>query len=141
MSNDAQPGGLFGSAGEVGSAAPILIAGAALVAVVAIGVGSLGALLVSKERAITAAEAAALAAAVASYPPAAPAGPPAKVASEHATANGASVVTCVCPLDGSLNSRVVIVVVEVTTIVPLFGEMRVRGGARAEFDPVAWLGH
>ncbi len=95
--------------------------------------------LAGRAQASNAADAAALAAAVASYPPASQTTPSA-AAGSMARHNGAAVVTCACPVDGSLSARVVEVVVELPMEVPLFGEVLVRSSARAEFDPLLWLG-
>lgn len=116
-----------------------MVAVLALVAVVGIGVTSVGGLLATREQAFAAAEAAALAAAVATYPPAASTHP-AHLAGEYAAANGAELVTCHCPVDGTIRVRTVTVIAAVRRDVPLFGELMVRGGARAEFDPRAWMG-
>lgn len=117
----------------------LMVSLVAVVAVVGIGVTSVGSLLAAREQAFAAAEAAALAAAVATYPPAA-SGSPVGLAREYATANGASLVTCRCPVDGTMRVRTVTVFTTVTAEVPLFGELAVKGGARAEFDPGAWMG-
>ena len=124
---------------EAGGVTVFMVAVMALVAVVGIGVVSVGGLLAAREKAIGAAEAAALAAAVATYPPAASESP-VGLARTYAAANGASLVTCRCPVDGSMSVRTVTVVAVVTSDVPLFGELAVKGGARAEFDPRAWMG-
>jgi hypothetical protein len=50
------------------------------------------------------------------------------------------VVTCTCTVDPSFASRTVTVIVEKEVSVPFFGTLRVKAGARGEFDPVAWLG-
>jgi hypothetical protein len=112
---------------------------AAFIAFIGIATAALGVLFDARERAATAADAAALAAAVASYPPT-DAGLPAAVAAEYAALNGSRLVSCWCPVDGALRSRVVAVTVALTTDLPVFGEVTVGKTARAEFDPRAWLG-
>ncbi|MFZ0625782.1 MAG: hypothetical protein WAN34_04735, partial [Acidimicrobiia bacterium] len=81
----------------------------------------------------------ALAAAVATYPPAG-GGDPRQAAAEYAAANGAHLITCSCDVDDSLAGRTVAVTVGVEADIPLFGEVLVGRTARAEFDPVDWLG-
>lgn len=109
--------------------------------IVSIGVGStsVGLILAERERASIASEAAALAAAVATYPPAG-GGDPLSAARKMAAANGASLISCRCPVDSSLAVRIVEVATEVTVRVPLFGTLAVGRIARAEFDPRLWLG-
>lgn len=109
--------------------------------VVAVGVGttSVGLLMAGGETASTAAEAAALAAAVATYPPAG-GGEPVSAAREMAEANRATLVSCRCPIDPSLDPRVVEVETTVMLDVPVFGPLTVTRRARAEFDPGLWLG-
>jgi Flp pilus assembly protein TadG len=109
-----------------------------VVAVAGIGTAGVGALFAERERVTTAAEAAALAAAVATYPPAAPQRPR-RAAAELAIDNGARLDVCVCSSDPSLQPRTVLVGVSSTVDLPLFGEIRVSGRARAEFDPGKWL--
>jgi len=117
----------------------LMVSLVAVVAVVGIGVTSVGGLFAAREQAFAAAEAAALAAAVATYPPAA-SNNPVQLAREYAGANGARLVTCRCPVDGTMKVRTVTVVTSVSMDVPLFGELAVKGAARAEFDPWSWMG-
>jgi Flp pilus assembly protein TadG len=124
---------------ESGGVTILMLAVLALVAVIGVGVASLGSLLAAREQAMGAAEAAALAAAVATYPPAA-SGDPSRLAAEYAGRNGAALESCRCPLDGSMSVRTVTVVTTTTRSVPVFGEVTIRGAARAEFDPMTWLG-
>ncbi len=122
-----------------GSATVLMLAVTGLLAASAIGATSLGLILGVRTTAATAADAAALAAAVATYPGAGR-GSPASEASRAAVANGARLESCSCPVDGSLTSRTVTVRVSAGVTVPLFGALRVWGAARAEFDPMRWLG-
>jgi secretion/DNA translocation related TadE-like protein len=124
---------------ERGSATLVVVFVLGLVLTAVIGLGSLAILYGARTEASIAADAAALAAAVATYPPAG-AGTPQAEASRYATANGAVVVTCTCTVDPSFASRTVTVIVEKEVSVPFFGTLRVKAGARGEFDPVAWLG-
>jgi secretion/DNA translocation related TadE-like protein len=125
--------------GDRGGVTIVVVAMMGLLVVLALSVSSVGVLLAERERAVSAAEAAALAAAVATYPPAGE-GSPRQVASEFAGRNGGEVVTCVCPVDPTLRSRIVVVTVAVTAEVPVFGKVRIGRTARAEFDPLQWMG-
>ncbi|MGH8871580.1 MAG: pilus assembly protein TadG-related protein [Acidimicrobiia bacterium] len=117
----------------------LMIGLCALIATIGVATAALGVLFDAREKAATAAEAAALAAAVATYPPAG-AGGPGDLAAEFASRNGARLISCRCPVDATLRSRVVSVSVVLTVDVPLFGEVKVGKTARAEFEPRAWLG-
>ncbi|HEY5889505.1 MAG TPA: pilus assembly protein TadG-related protein [Acidimicrobiia bacterium] len=122
-----------------GSATVVALFLVATAAMGMIGVGSLTSLYAARNHASTAADAAALAAAVATYPPAG-AESPLVEARRYARLNAATLQTCRCPVDSTLKVRVVTVIVELKTRVPCFGVLPVRAGARAEFDPQAWLG-
>lgn len=124
---------------ETGGASLLVMMIAALVGVAMIAVGSLATLYGARLHASTAADAAALAAAVGTYPPAG-AGPPITEARRYALANGAILVDCTCDPDTSMLPRTVTVLVEMKVPVPIFGVIPIRAGARAEFDPVLWLG-
>jgi len=125
--------------GERGAGTILMIGLCALIAAIGVGTAALGVLFDARENAATAAEAAALAAAVATYPAAA-AGAPEDLAAEYASRNGARIVSCWCPVDPTLRSRVVAVTVASSADVPLFGEVLVGKTARAEFEPRDWLG-
>jgi Putative Flp pilus-assembly TadE/G-like len=125
--------------GDRGGITILILGLCGLLTLLALSVSSVGVLLSERERAAAAAEAAALAAAVATYPAAA-AGSPARAAAEMADANGARLITCVCPVDESLMARTVIVTVSLTAEVPIFGAVVIGRTARAEFDPGQWLG-
>jgi hypothetical protein len=124
---------------ERGAMSALLLAIAGVVALVAMMTAAVGVLLAEREHAATAAEAAALAAAVATYPLAG-GGEPHQAAALYAAANGAHVITCTCDVDDSMKRRTVVVTVGVEADIPLFGEVLVGRTARAEFDPVDWLG-
>jgi hypothetical protein len=124
---------------ERGAMSALLLAIGAVVALVAGATAAVGVLLAEREHAATAAEAAALAAAVATYPPAWSADPD-EVAAEYAARNGAHLISCGCPVDASLRARTVVVTVGLVADVPIFGEVLVGRTARAEFDPIDWLG-
>lgn len=122
-----------------GAATILILSLCGVIAVIGIATAALGVLFDARERAATAAEAAALAAAVATYPPAAT-GAPASLAAEYADRNGASMVSCRCPIDPALRARVSVVTVALYARLPVLGEVQVVKTARAEFDPRAWLG-
>jgi len=125
--------------GERGAGTILMFGLCALIAIIGIGTTALGVLFDAREKAATAAEAAALAAAVATYPPAGSEAPD-DLAAEFASRNGTRLVSCWCPVDPTLKSRVVAVTVAMRANVPLFGEVLVGKTARAEFEPRAWLG-
>lgn len=112
----------------------------AIVAFLAVAVTALGMLFAARTQATIAADAAALAAAVATYPPAGSAMDPGQAAGRVAMANGARLVECLCPRNAGLVARTVEVMTAVAVDVPVFGAITVRSVARAEFDPVMWLG-
>lgn len=122
-----------------GSVTVAMAAFMALAIVLATSVAGLGALYAARVNAQTAAEAAALAAAVSTYPPASTADP-VQTARHVASENGAGLLRCNCAPDSSLAVRVVEVVTVVIARVPVLGEWDVHAVARAEFDPVRWLG-
>lgn len=111
----------------------------ALLAVMTVATAGLGVVYAARAQAQNAADASALAAAVATYPDAADRSPRAS-ARMAAAANEARLVSCRCPVDPSVEARVARVVTEVAVEVPVFGELEVRAAARAEFDPLLWLG-
>lgn len=125
---------------ERGSMTLVMVAVGGIVATLAVATAGLGALYAARAQANTSADAAALAAAVATYPPAARGSGPLAAARQAARHNGARLVTCSCPVDGSVRPRTVTVVASVSVTVPFFGDLDVRGAARAEFDPRGWLG-
>jgi Flp pilus assembly protein TadG len=124
---------------ERGSATVVMIAVMALMAVLSVGVASIGVLMSARAQAVVAADAAALAAAPATYPASGDA-EPWVVAARMAVANGAVLERCICATDPTLGQRTVEVRAAVSTSVPVFGELVIRATARAEFDPAAWLG-
>jgi Flp pilus assembly protein TadG len=125
--------------GQDGAMAIAMSALVAIAAVLAVAVASLGILYGARAQATNAADAAALAAAVATYPQASPHTPLA-AARSAAGANGASVLSCRCPRDGSLEARTVKVTAAIAVDVPIFGSVTVTVSSRAEFDPRLWLG-
>lgn len=124
---------------ERGSATILAMAVAGLLAALTVGATAVAMALTAREKANTAAESAALAAAVATYPDTGRPSPVAE-ARRNAAANGASLASCVCAVDGSVAPRTVTVRTVVEIVVPIFGRLHIAGAARAEFDPAAWLG-
>ena len=87
----------------------------------------------SRIQAQTAADAAALAAAAATFPGSGE--DPRSAAVRFAEANGAQMVVCRCPTNPSLEPRAVSVTVSMAHATRFFGEVTLRAGASAEFDP------
>jgi len=110
-----------------------------VIAVLSVAVSGLATAYAARAQAANAADSAALAAAVATYPPATT-GAPLVMARAAARANGAVVVSCDCAVDHGLRARIVEVVVMIPIDLPIFGARQVSGAARAEFDPIDWLG-
>lgn len=124
---------------ERGSAAVLLLAVAALVVVLTIGVADVGLALAGRLQAAAAADAAALAAAPVTFRPFGASGSPAAEARRFAGANGAVLVFCRCPVDRSWRSRVAEVVVERRVELLGIGSVTVRATSRAEFSPAALI--
>lgn len=122
-----------------GSATIAMTALVASIALLAVAVTAIAVLYAARAKAHNAADAAALGAAVATFPAAAD-DTPLEVARLMAASNGAVLTACDCPVDAHLAPRTVQVTVAVDTRVPIFGQVVVRGHARAEFDPALWLG-
>lgn len=126
---------------ERGSAAILLLAVAGLVVVLTIGVADVGAALAARLQAAAAADAAALGAAPVTFRPFGAEGSPASEAGRLATANGATLVSCRCPIDRNWRSRVVEVTVERRVSLLGLGSITVRASSQAEFDPTKLLGN
>lgn len=120
-----------------GSASIVAVAVMAVVLALGIGLVDVTRLLTARARAEAAADAAALAAAPLTY---LPGRAPAAEAAVFATANGARLLRCSCPVDRSPASRQVEVAVEVAARLILLGSHTIRVVGRAEFDPVRALG-
>ena len=125
--------------GDRGGATVVMAGLMAVVIVSSVAVAGVGMLLAARAQAQNASDAGALAAAVATYLPAGGTDPVVS-AGVVVSANGARLLGCRCPRDLSLAPRVVEVVAAVEVVVPVFGELVVRGTSRAEFDPRRWLG-
>ena len=116
-----------------------MFAATALLAALLVATAALAMAVAARTQATNAADAAALAAAVSTYPAAASTAP-GEAATRMATAHGGRLIACACGIDRSLRARTVEVVVAIDVTVPIFGELETRGTARAEFDPLRWLG-
>lgn len=114
---------------ETGNAGLIMVAGVGLVMVLLLGLGDLSAYFVARTRAQTAADAAVLAA-VAELVPGIGVDPQA-AAGRYASANGARLVQCRCPM-GSSAAEVIVSVPVRLSLKPVSGITQVRAGARAE---------
>lgn len=124
--------------GERGSVA-IGVALTAVVLVLTLGVGLVGAVASTYAAAATAADAAALAAAPVTFRPFGARGSPRSEATRFAKANGATLVTCTCRIDRSWSARTVSVTVSRKVGLPFVGQLSIRATSRAIFDPSALL--
>ncbi|MGB9357915.1 MAG: Rv3654c family TadE-like protein [Acidimicrobiia bacterium] len=124
---------------EQGSAAVLLLAVAALVVILTVGVADVGLALAARLQAAAAADAAALAAAPVTFRPFGAPGSPVDEARRFAMANGADLVVCRCPVDRSWRPRVAEVVVERRVALLGIGAVTVRASSRAEFSPAALI--
>jgi hypothetical protein len=116
--------------------------GVALIAVVLVltlGVGLVGAAASTYAAAATAADAAALAAAPVTFRSFGARGSPRNEAARYANANGATLVTCTCRIDRSWSARTVSVTVSRKVSLPFVGQLSIRATSRAIFDPSALL--
>jgi len=119
-----------------------IVVGAALVGFVLmmiVAVASVGAALGAYTKAAGAADAAALAAAPVTFRPFGASGSPTREAALFASANGTTLVSCVCPVDRSWNQRTVTVTVERPVTIMGIGTARVHATSRATFEPAALL--
>lgn len=103
------------------------------------GVGMVGAAAASYATAASAADSAALAAAPVTFLPFGAAGSPTNEAVRFARANGATLVSCRCPVDRSWNRRTVSVTVSRSISLPIIGTVTVHSTSRATFDPAKLL--
>ena len=96
-------------------------------------------LLAGRVRAVNAADAAALAAAPVTFRPFGSDGDPRAEAARFAEANGATLVSCDCPLRSSYSPRTVAVVVRVRVDVLGFRSVHIYATGAAEFRPILLL--
>jgi secretion/DNA translocation related TadE-like protein len=124
---------------ERGGAAVLLLGVMAVVLLLAAVLGAVGAYLRARVEAVAAADAAALAAAPVTFLPFGAEGTPAEEAARFALANGASLLSCACPVDPSWGPRTV--TVRVAREVRLWpgGLLTVTAVSRAEFEPALLL--
>jgi len=128
------------SGAERGSATIVGLGLVGTVVVLAMIVADVGLYLRGRAVAATAADAAALAAAPVTFADFGAGGTPTHEAGRFATANGATLVTCECPVDRTWRPRTVRVVVTAPVQLVLFGRRQVTASSRAEFDPTALPG-
>ena len=107
-----------------------------LVVVLVVAVASVGTAIAGYTAASNAADAAALAAAPVTFRPFGATGTPSQEAARFASLNGARLVRCVCPIDGSWNPRTVEVTVTRSVSVLGIGNVAVQATARATFEPI-----
>lgn len=122
---------------DEGSAGVVLLAVGAVVMVLAVGVATVGQLLVARIEAGRAADAAALAAAPVTFASFGARHGPAEEAHRFASLNGARLIFCTCPIDRTWNPRTVEVRVEVDAQVPGVGPVAVAASSRATFAPAS----
>ncbi|MFH1330522.1 MAG: Rv3654c family TadE-like protein [Actinomycetota bacterium] len=122
-----------------GGAAVLLVGVAAVVLLLAAALGAVGAYLLARVEAVAAADAAALAAAPVTFLPFGAEGTPTEEAARFATANGARLLSCVCPVDPSWEPRTVTVRVAREARLWPVGLLTVTAVGRAEFLPALLL--
>ena len=120
---------------ERGSATVLMVAVTGVLLVLAVLVADVGGYLAIRLQLAAAADAAALAAAPVTFRQFGAVGSPAHEAQRLATANGARLVWCRCPVDRSWAPREVEVVVERRVQLLVLGNRTVRMSSRAEFVP------
>ena len=127
-------------AGERGSATVVMLGLAAVVVVLGLLVADAAVYLRGRMLAATAADAAALAAAPVTFHGFGTTATPQAEAGRFATANGAVLDRCRCPVDRSWRTRTVDVTVTVATSLVLFGDRPVAATSSAEFAPIRIAG-
>jgi len=116
------------------------VALAAIVVLLIVAVAAVGSGVGAYTKAAGAADAAALAAAPVTFLAFGATGTPAQEAARFAAANGATLISCRCPIDRSWNTRTVVVTVTRTASIVGIGAVTVRATSRATFAPAALLG-
>ena len=111
------------------------IAAIGMVVFVGLAVLAVAQIAIARTQAIAAADAAALAAAPATFPPVAGGATPVALARVLAEANGATLVSCVCPLLTTFEARRVQVTVAIPVDLPMLGLRWVHASSAAEFTP------
>lgn len=113
----------------------LLLAVAVVASGLAVVIGEVGIYLQANARATIAADAAALAAAPVTFAPFGAMGSPRDEARRFSRANGATLVSCLCPVDRSLAPREVEVRVRVDVSLWGVGSRSLLATSRARFDP------
>ena len=121
--------------GERGAASLLLLGVVAVLLVLTVGLAATGQFLAARLQASAAADAAALAAAPVTFRPYGALGSPTDEARLFARANGAELLWCRCPVDGSFRPRRVEVMVARTIDVIVLGPRTVRARSKADFTP------
>ena len=122
---------------ETGAVGLLTAAVAALAVLLALLVGDLTRVVLVRSQVTTAADAAALAAAPVTFSTFGTSGDPVREASAVATANGARLVECRCPIDRSWDARTATVTVVATASLRLLGSRELTATSSAQFRPVA----
>ena len=120
---------------ERGSGSLLAIAAIGLVVFVGLAVLATAQIVIARSRATAAADAAALAAAPMTFPPLAGRSSPVDEAETLAAANGARLVSCLCPQVATFDPRQVEVTVAVPVDLPFLGLRWVHASSAAEFVP------
>ena len=123
-----------------GSVSVLLVGLVAVGVVIMVFAINAGLVLDTRSRAQAAADAAALGAAPLTFAEFGSTLGPEAEAARLAEANGAALLSCICPRDTSWRARVVDVTVVVARPIPGFGNALIKATAKAEFSPVEALG-
>jgi len=126
--------------GQDGAVSLLMLAVGAMTVVLAVLIADIGGFLAAHLQASAAADAAALAAAPVTFRPFGSAGSPAGEAARFASANGARLVSCRCPVDPSWARREVEVVVGVPVELIVFGVIEAQARSLADFVPTELVG-
>ena len=121
--------------GEEGAAGLLVLAVAVVTLLMGLLVVDVASVLYARGRAQLAADAAALSAAPVTFRSFGASGSPAHEAAAFAAANGARLVACICPVDGSWNARTAVVEVVVSVDLLMLPDTEVGATGRAEFIP------
>ena len=124
---------------ERGSVSVLILGIVGLMVAMGVVLGTAGHFLAVRNQAQVAADAAALAAAPVTFLPFGSDGRPSTEATRLATANGAQLARCICPIDRSWAVRVVEVEVFREVNLPAIGSLKIRAVAAAEFEPTRLL--
>lgn len=126
--------------GQDGAVSLLMLAVGGMTVVLAVLIADVGGFLAAQLQASAAADAAALAAAPVTFSPFGSAGSPVGEAARFASANGARLVSCRCPVDPSWARREVEVVVGVQVELIVFGAIEAQARSLAEFVPTELVG-